>query len=273
LPNRLKMLWINLTVSREQPLLPIGIEEYFYISRCSTPDRLERKIAEVNPDVLCFDYDYPDQASLQLAREVKKSYWSLPMLMVTLQHSEKLAVWAFRSRLSDYLVKPVPQSELERCHAMLVEMCRAKSGQSDRRANYVEAPLPMDVASSAKGEEDAFLPAIYYVTQNYNRKIQNNEVANLCAMSPFRFSRGFKDAFGISFRDYVVRYRLRVACSMFKNPNVSVTDVSFAVGFNDPAYFSRMFKRHFGEPPSEKRVDDISATAQLRIPPELIREH
>ena len=100
----------------------------------------------------------------------------------------------------------------------------------------------------------------------------------MCSMSPFVFSRKFKDVFGISFRDYVVRYRLRAACGLLKNPGSSVTDVAFAVGFNDVSYFSRMFKRHFGMPPSERQTtkdlaeDDLSPTAVLEIPPDLIRD-
>jgi AraC-like DNA-binding protein len=98
-------------------------------------------------------------------------------------------------------------------------------------------------------------------------------------MSPFRFSRGFKEAFGIAFRDYVVRYRLRQAYSLLKNPNISITDVAFSVGFSEVSYFSRIFKKYFGVSPSERfgpksssSAQDISATAELEIPVDLLRD-
>ena len=236
------------------------------------------ELKDYTPDVICYDFDYPDRAGLHLAQESKKHYPSIPMILTTLQHSEKMAVWTFRSRFSDYLVKPVPLGELANCHGMLTDIREAKEGQQQRQATAATPPIPTDTASPSRTSDNAFLPAIYYVAQNYREKIQNIEVANLCAMSPFVFSRKFKDAFGLSFRDYIVRYRLRAACTLLKNPGASVTDVAFAVGFNDVSYFSRMFKRHFGVPPSERQAGnsfaslDASPTALLEIPPGLIRD-
>ena len=276
--DKLTMLWVDLRVSEEVETLPIGIQEFFEVCQCETSDDIDRMLNGNLPDVICFDFDYPDRAGLQFAQEAKKRYPSIPMILVTLQHSEKMAVWTFRSRFADYLVKPIPLGELTNCHGMLADIREAKEGQQQRQATATAPPIPQETASTAKTKDSAFLPAIYYVAQNYREKIQNIEVANLCAMSPFVFSRKFKDAFGISFRDYVVRYRLRAACALLKNPGASVTDVAFAVGFNDVSYFSRMFKRHFGVPPSERNDSkdfdslDASPTGLLQIPPGLIRD-
>jgi AraC-like DNA-binding protein len=276
--KKLKMLWIDLKVSDEGENLPIGMQEFFEIQHCAKPEDLDRLLEEYTPDVLCFDFDYPDRAGLQFAQDAKKRYASIPMILVTLQHSEKMAVWTFRSRFSDYLVKPVPLGELAHCHGMLADIREAKEGQQQRQATPATPPVPAETTTASRSSDNIFLPAIYYVAQNYREKIQNTEVANLCSMSPFAFSRKFKDVFGISFRDYVVRYRLRAACSLLRNPGASVTDVAFAVGFNDVSYFSRMFKRHFGVPPSERQATeafeagDVSPTALLQIPPDLIRD-
>ena len=276
--KKLTMLWVDLRVSGEDEALPIGMQEFFEIRHCDKLEDFDRILDEFSPDVVCFDFDYPNKVGLQLAQEAKKHYASIPMILVTLQHSEKMAVWTFRSRFADYLVKPIPLGDLANCHGMLADIREAKDGQQQRKATTATPPIPTETASQRRSSDSAFLPAIYYVAQNYREKIQNTEVANLCSMSPFVFSRKFKDAFAISFRDYVVRYRLRAACSLLKNPDASVTDVAFAVGFNDVSYFSRMFKRHFGVPPSERQAangidsEDFSPTALLEIPKDLIRD-
>ncbi len=276
--DKLTMLWIDLRVSDEDLSLPIGMDEFFTISHCANPDSIDTALKTNTPDVICFDFDYPDRAGLHFAQEAKKTYSSIPMILTTLQHSEKMAVWTFRSRFADYLVKPVPLGELANCHGMLADIREAKEGQQQRQATAATPPIPTETAATNRTSDNAFLPAIYYVAQNYREKIQNIEVANLCAMSPFVFSRKFKDAFGLSFRDYIVRYRLRAACALLKNPDASVTEVAFAVGFNDVSYFSRMFKRHFGMPPSERQAGkdkaglEESPTALLEIPASLIRD-
>ncbi len=274
--KKLTMLWVDLRVAGKDEALPIGMQEFFEICHCDRLGNLNRTLEEYTPDVICFDFDYPDQAGLQLAQEAKKQYPSIPMILVTLQHSEKLAVWTFRSRFTDYLVKPIPLGELSNCYGAIADICEAKAGQQQRQATPARPPIPVEMGATARTQDSAFLPAIYYVAQNYREKIQNVEVANLCAMSPFVFSRKFKDAFGLSFRDYIVRYRLRAACALLKNPGSSVKDVAFAVGFNDVSYFSRMFKRHFGLPPSERQTAEdfdainTSPTALLEIPSGLI---
>jgi AraC-like DNA-binding protein len=276
--NKVSMLWVDLRISSDVEQLPIGMQEFFDIRHCSQPEDLGLSLKGYVPDVVCFDFDYPDRAGLQLAQATKERYSAIPMILITLQHSERLAVWAFRSRFSDYLVKPIPLGELTSCHGMLADIREAKRHQGHRKTAALAPPIPTEAGSGTRNTDNLFLPAIYYVAQNYSEKIQNTEVANLCAMSPFVFSRKFKDSFGITFRDYVVRYRLRAACGLLKNPDASITDVAFAVGFNDVGYFSRMFKRHFGVPPSEKQADrafsaaDESPTALLKIPAGLIRD-
>jgi AraC-like DNA-binding protein len=93
-------------------------------------------------------------------------------------------------------------------------------------------------------------PAVYYIEQYYRGKVSVEDAAKCCGMSPFRFSRAFKSAFGKTFRDYLVNHRLKEACRLLANPAVTVTDVTYAVGFNDPSYFARIFKQRFGTSPS-----------------------
>jgi len=274
--EKLDMLWVNLAVSADESAAPEVLDEYFTVQICGASSRVGSALDAGWVDVVCFNFDYPDRAGLRLVREVKDTYASVPMIMLTLQHSEELAVWAFRSRLADYLVKPVPRDEVERCHGVLLEISRARRDQVKREMTRPSSKVPAEAAIVPRSNDRTFMPAVYYVAQNFRNKISSEDVAKLCAMSPFRFSRAFKEAFGMPFRDYVVRYRLREACRLLENPHATVTDVAFAVGFNDLAYFSRMFKRHLGVSPSERLSDepdvaeDESPTAQLRIPRELI---
>jgi len=75
-------------------------------------------------------------------------------------------------------------------------------------------------------------------------------VSTLCDMSPFRFSRSFHETYGLTFQDYVMRYRILESCRLLKNPSTNITDVAYAIGFNDASYFSRTFRRYVGTSPS-----------------------
>ena len=272
--DHIKLLWIDLS-SVEQGARPDQLlNDYFMVSTCSRHERIARRVVDANPDVICFNFDYPDRAGSRLVAEVKGLYMSIPMFITTVQHSEELAVWAFRNRMIDFLVKPISEEELLRCYSVLKEICDAKRKQGARimpRA-MAAAPLPPSIVSNVGQQDVSLEAALYFVEQNFREKIRAEEVAKLCGMSSFRFSRTFKEKYGIAFRDYVVRYRLRQAHKMISEQNSSVTEAAYAVGFNDISYFSRMFKRHFDVSPSElgsvlpDTYGDLSITGILKLP-------
>jgi two-component system response regulator YesN len=121
------------------------------------------------------------------------------------------------------------------------------------------------------------LPAIYYVRQHYGEKISLEVAAARCGLKHPQLTRLFHRTYGLTFRDYVVRYRLREARRLLRDPGAKVADVAEIVGFTDFSYFSRMFKRHFGLQPSEHRgtppvppgegINTESTAQMLRLPP------
>lgn len=247
--DRLRLLWVDLTVAEQAAELPPGLLAHCEVHRSGKTQAIEAQLRRGRPDAVCFDFDYPDRASLQLAAAVKQAWPSVPMIVLTVQHSEALAVWAFRSRFLDFLVKPVPQADLDRCIALLYEIGGRQRVQDRRRMPVLPVPTPGEAPAPSECES-SLLPAVSFVENNYHAKIQSEEVARLCAMSPFRFSRSFRETFGMPFRQYVVRVRLKEACRLLENPLASITEVAYAVGFNDISYFSRMFKRYLGVSPS-----------------------
>lgn len=71
-------------------------------------DQITSAVEEERPHLICLDYDFPDRQSLQLLRQLRCEYPDIPVIMMTVQHCESLAVWAFRTGVRDYLVKPLP---------------------------------------------------------------------------------------------------------------------------------------------------------------------
>ena len=248
------------------------LHDHFQIVTLSRHENISRQIESHAPDVICFNFDYPDRAGSRLVEEIKRVYPSIPAFIVTTQHSEELAVWAFRAKMTDFLVKPLEQADLLRCIGVLDEICRAKRQQSGRSITNPNQLIPASITSRQSDANMILAPALYYVESHYADKIRSEDIARLCGLSSFRFSRLFKETHAITFRDYVVRYRLRLAYKLLSEQRASVTDAAFAVGFSDISYFSRMFKRHFDCPPSElvENVEsgklDSSPTAILHLP-------
>jgi len=174
----------------------------------------------------------------------------LPIVMLTTQHSEALAVWAFRSKVWDYLVKPVSKRDVQRCMVSLSRALAERNEQAPRKSAGQADKIPDEIAFVPKADDHTLAPALRFVEKNFRSAIKSESVAASCNLSPFRFSRLFKETFGVTFRDYLINFRLREAYRLFENPRVTVADVAFAVGFNDPSYFARVFKQRLGAAPS-----------------------
>ncbi|HEY5624301.1 MAG TPA: helix-turn-helix domain-containing protein [Gammaproteobacteria bacterium] len=248
--NKPELLWVNLTVSLKEAEFPTGFRDYFEIRSCNDPYMLDDLLDRRLPLAACFDFDYPDRTGLQLLRATKQNFTSLPLLMLTLQHSESLAIWAFRSKVWDYLVKPLPRREIDRCSRSLLEIRSFGKSQQHRSPAIRGITLPDEISDRPRKGDPALAPAIYFIEKNFRTKIRSEDVAKICGMSPFRFSRAFKDSLGSTFRDYLLDFRLKEACRLLENPTIAVTDVAYAVGFNDASYFARVFKQRIGIPPS-----------------------
>lgn len=264
----LKVLWVDMTITGGQPALLPGMAENCQVTHATGRQSIERRIRTDKPDVVFFDFDYPDKGSLGVAATLKESNPSVPMVVVTLQHSEALAVWVFRSRFVDYLARPVTQAESDRCLAMLEEKISDRRTQGGRRMPPMPVAMPAEVPGAVIGAR-SLLPAVHFVENNLAEKITGEDMARLCSMSPFRFGREFKEAFGISFREYLVRLRLKEAARLLENPQARVAQVAYAVGFNDMSYFTRMFKRHFGVLPSSLQGGARNGLAAGEQPVEL----
>ena len=270
--EKLNLLWVDLKVEDSGSGPDLLFSDYFDVKVCGRDSRVAQQFESMKPDAVCFDFDYPDRAGLRMVEEMKRLIPSAPMFVATVQHSEELAVWAFRSRMTDFLVKPFNEDELMRCYGVLMDITMAKRGQVSRSMSQAVSILPPSVVSGSINKVVNLDPALYFVEQRYREKISAGDVAELCGMSSFRFSRVFKETYGIAFRDYVVRYRLREAHRMLLAGHASVTEAACANGFNDVGYFSRMFKRHFNICPStlgkseSAAVVDDSPTVILQLP-------
>lgn len=253
-----KILWIDLRMRRSDLQIPDGFAERCEIKLVGSAESSHADDGFV-PEVLCMDFDYPDLPGLRLLQETKQARPSLPLIMITEQHSEALAVWAFRNRVWDYLVSPVSANESQRVVSDLVTVLVA-GGERRARLHNPAPPIPNEARfRGAEPTFDNIERAKTFIQKHLATKIQEPVVAAHCEMSPYRFSRVFKKVTGITFQEYVIQQRVKEACRLMQNPNASITDISFTVGFNDPSYFSRVFKRYMGQTPSQYREQSTPA--------------
>jgi YesN/AraC family two-component response regulator len=229
-------------------------------------------IVTTKPDIIVFEFDNPTPEQLRLLQSVKRLHPSTPILMITAAHGEELAIWAFRTRVWNYLVKPVPLRELKSNLVQLAKISRQRGGAG----RQIERPgTMMPLAPSEQLHDYAQSSVMQRIIENVRRdhttRLSVAQLARDCGMSRFSFSRLFRSSFGCSFREYVMRLRMETACRMLEAPHPSVTHVAIAAGFTDASYFARIFRRHMHKTPIEYAQAAASRSPRDNVVRELRR--
>jgi len=92
-----------------------------------------------------------------------------------------------------------------------------------------------------------------WLQENYQREILFNKVAAQFKMSVRSLNRRFKTAANNTPIQYLQKIRIAHGKELLKQSNLSIAEVSYAVGFQDTSYFSSLFKKHAGVTPVEYR--------------------
>lgn len=95
--------------------------------------------------------------------------------------------------------------------------------------------------------------ALFYIGQNYKEEISMEQTAEYVNLSPHYFSKLFKQHADENFIDYVTRLRMNEAKLLIMEERLSLKEICYEVGYKDPNYFSRVFKKATGITPSEYR--------------------
>lgn len=183
---------------------------------------------------------------------VRIGFGSLKHGIRALRASYLEAVWAAKCGMTDvvhYEDIPAPSvgSEPER----MERLASIRNGLADQSA--VQAVM-RQVRSRREQEAGSVMEqAKAFVHEHFQDNISMEEVAEQVHLSPFYFSKLFKQHFGETFTDYITQLRIAHARTLIEQNRLSLKEICFEVGYKDPNYFSRVFKKVTGVAPTEYR--------------------
>ena len=105
-----------------------------------------------------------------------------------------------------------------------------------------------------------------YIAAHKNEPLNLSAVAQAAGASVFHFCKVFHKTTGLKFTDYVARVRLEDARTQLLNPNRRISEIAYDVGFQSLTQFNRMFKRVFGQSPTEFRAHPLSSSNKSSKP-------
>lgn len=219
-----------------------------YQIQAATNGREGIELAQENvPDLIITDVMMPEKDGYEVCQTLKNDERTshIPIIMLTARADLASRLEGLETGADAYLAKPFEKKELMVRLRKLLELRRSL------QEHYSAAIYNSDRESGSFPLENQFLKRILTVVEN---RIEDNqltipEICQLAQLSHTQLYRKLKALTGKTPSQFVNSIRLQRAKELILDSNLNVSEVAYQVGFSDPNYFSRMFKKEFGTPP------------------------
>ncbi len=119
--------------------------------------------------------------------------------------------------------------------------------------NYQTDILAENETDNIQSKAARVAEILNFITTNFQNSVTTAFLAEQFHMSESYFCSFFKSKTNLSPMEYINQYRIKMSQSLLKSTDNSITDIALTVGFSDPNYFSRTFKKITGFSPREFR--------------------
>lgn len=210
--------------------------------------------AEYPVDIVVSDVMMPEMDGITLCEHLKNDLATshIPVILLTAKNDEDSIMRGFESGAEAYVAKPFDPQILE---------LRVKNILRARR-KFLKSIVDVDASDheAEPGEETPALNAfdkefITRINSLVEANLDNSEFAIADITREFGISRSLlhikmKSLFNASMTDFIKKKRLSVACRLLKE-GYNVSETAYRTGYSDPNYFTKVFKKEFGQTPTE----------------------
>jgi len=234
-----------------------SLKNHYRVAEAENGIKGWHKVESLLPDFIIADLRMPEMDGMELTVKVRedKRTSHIPIILLTAVTDMESKVAGMKAGADDYITKPFNSAFL---HARIDNlMNQRKQLQQYFRAQIISTKPdfnlpPLEVSS----HEDLFMQNLIKIMdenlENFDLNI--DLLAKELNMSRTVFFNKLKSLTGYSPVEFVREVRFERAAEYMRDTQLTVSEISYRVGIEDPRYFSRCFKQKFGATPSEYRL-------------------
>ena len=230
-------------------------EEYQVLRANNGQTGIDQALA-ITPDLILSDVMMPAKDGFELCDTVKRDERTshIPVVLLTARAAVDDRIAGLRRGADAYLVKPFQREELLLVLNNLLQTRRLLQHYYSQLALGSTQPDPVPNDSVDAGE-DEFVTRLRNTLSLHmdNTALDGEMICQLMGMSRNSLYRKVMALTGMSVTPYLRALRLQRAEVLLVNSTMSVAEVAYAVGFDNPRYFSRIFSEEKGVSPSNFR--------------------
>ena len=207
-------------------------------------------VSEQLPDIVVSDIMMPEMDGFELCRHIKSTFETahIPIILLTALSEQTDQLKGLKLDADDYLTKPFDMEVLrQRLMATLHNRQLVKS----KLLNSLSHGMP--VVELGNKQNDDFLQKLYDVVKRNmsNNEFDKEQFASEMNVSPSLLYKKVKALTDTSPTDFIKIVRLEYAQQLLKTQRYNITEISEMCGFASAAYFSTVYKKQYGVPPSD----------------------
>ncbi|MBW6409587.1 response regulator transcription factor [Clostridium weizhouense] len=211
------------------------IENINIIGLAHNGDEVIKMDDDLNPDIIFMDTLMPGIDGFEATKIIKQKNKDRKIILMSVYDNFEFLQKALQIKADDYLLKPIKPEKV-------IEIL------SDYIKNNEKQLLDKNLSN-----EDKLKLSLNYIEKNFKTDLTLQEVADYMNYSTTYFSKSFKKYVGVNFNKYLTNLKIKEAKSVLKKTNVTINDLAFNLGYNEPNYFCKVFKKIAGITPSEYR--------------------
>jgi signal transduction histidine kinase/DNA-binding response OmpR family regulator len=204
---------------------------------------------EFIPDLIISDIMMPGMDGFTFCQKIKTSFKTshIPLILLTARADPGDKISGLKMGADDYLTKPFQSKELQIRIKNLIEnriILRKKYS-----SNSIIKPSEISVSSY----DATFIEKLMELVEK-NMGNDNYSVEMLCkevSISQSQLHRKLKAIINMSSSHFIRSVRMHRSMDLLKNGTGNISEIAFSVGYSDPGYFSKTFRKFFGKLPSE----------------------
>jgi signal transduction histidine kinase/ligand-binding sensor domain-containing protein/DNA-binding response OmpR family regulator len=198
------------------------------------------------PDVVITDWMMPGMSGVSLCKEIRKNTKTshIPVVILTSKSSQESQIEGMQSGADDFISKPFHADILELRVAKLLE------AKERMRKSWQESVLHQDLLMAPVFEDEFLSKATQMVIDHLDEAdFDVDQLEKAMDMSKMQLYRKLKMLTSLAGNEFIRSIRLQQARILLEKGSLNVSEVAYQVGFNDPAYFTRAFKKQYGFAP------------------------
>ncbi|MGQ7944639.1 hybrid sensor histidine kinase/response regulator transcription factor [Flavobacterium sp. WC2509] len=204
---------------------------------------------QIKPILCVADVMMPVMDGLEFCSELKKDEFisHIPVVLLTALSENEDKVKGYGIGADGYLVKPFEPSLLK---TVIENIIKSRLELKEKFSGEVESKVGLLTHSPIDEEFMTKITAL--INDNLSElELSTEFLCDKLGVSSSKLYRKIKELTDLAPNEFIRTIRLKKAAQLLKTKRYNVSEVTELVGFNDPLYFSRCFKKQFGFPPSK----------------------